>query len=86
MSAISIPGPEVRSASTGWTPHLIRTAPSGLLCSFWNEYNRDLWVGYADDLRPEYNVAYLWWKLTGIGREQDRALSGGAEVWREDGE
>lgn len=27
------------------------------------------WVGYADFFYPEFNVAYLKWKLTGIAKE-----------------
>lgn len=43
--------------------------PDALL-RFWDEYNDHQWTGRALDLHPCFNVAYLWWKLTGIEKEQ----------------
>jgi hypothetical protein len=52
-----------------WTPSEIQPAPKELLCQF---RRRDGFshTGYARDFMPEFNVAGLEWKLTGIGREE----------------
>lgn len=49
-----------------WTPYIIKAPNNDWLVRFWNEYNDQVWTGYSRDLRPEFNVAYLWWKKTGI--------------------
>lgn len=54
----------------GWTPYMFQVPDSDLLLCFWNEYNGQKWTGYARDIHPMANVAYLWWKLTGIEREK----------------
>jgi len=28
------------------------------------------WIAYCEDVHPEMNVAGLYWRLTGIGKEQ----------------
>jgi hypothetical protein len=65
------------SIDSGWTDYLFKRAPSGILCQFARVETSDNggymtkpWVGVQDDFRPEYNVAGLYWRLTGIGREQ----------------
>jgi hypothetical protein len=39
------------------------------LVRFWNEYSGEKWTGYVTELHPESNIAYLWWKETGIDKE-----------------
>lgn len=64
--------PKSFSLERAWTPYVIRSAPLDLLCRFWNESNGQQWTGYARDIHPLSNVAYLWWMLTGIAKETMR--------------
>lgn len=66
----------------GFTPYIRLTEhyggppPQDALVRFWNEGNGSVWTGRASELHPTFNVAYLWWKLTGIerlNRETERA-------------
>jgi hypothetical protein len=57
----------------GWTAYLCNIAPPGRLLQFWNEYNGERWTGYADEIWPEFNIAYLWWRWTAIGRREEKA-------------
>lgn len=52
-----------------WTEYTFQPAPRTLLCQFRRE-GQPVYVGYAKDFPPEFNVAGLEWKLTGIAREQ----------------
>jgi hypothetical protein len=56
----------------GWTPYLMEMPEPDALLRFWDEYNDHRWTGRALDLHPCFNVAYLWWILTGIEKEQER--------------
>jgi hypothetical protein len=51
-----------------------QVALSGGFCGgFWNSLFGSLgnpWVGYSKDFYPEFNVAYLKWKWTGIAKEE----------------
>ena len=53
-----------------WTDYMFQPAPRSLLCQFRRKEWAEIHVGYAKDFRPEFNVAGLEWKLTGIAREQ----------------
>lgn len=58
--------------SDGWYDYVGNPAPKDKLCQFkqgHEENEGEPWVGYASEFRPEMNVAYLKWKLTGIGKE-----------------
>ena len=59
----------------GFTPFLAQMPEPDALCRFWNEYDNRQWTGYAQDLHPEFNVACLWWKLTGLERQKRSASS-----------
>ncbi len=57
------------SDSDGWYDYVGNPAPKNKLCQFKQHGDGDPWVGYASEFRPEMNVAYLKWKLTGIAKE-----------------
>jgi hypothetical protein len=40
-------------------------------------------TGYVDDFGPGFNVAYLYWRLTGIGREELEAMPEQVRAQRE---
>jgi hypothetical protein len=55
----------------GWTEYLSSNPPKNVLLQF---RRRDscqdfTWIDY-NDFHPEFNVANLYWRLTGIGRHQ----------------
>lgn len=52
-----------------WTDYTWQPAPQFLLCQF-RRKDGFAHTGYAKDFCPEFNVAGLEWKLTGIAREQ----------------
>ncbi len=52
-----------------WTSYELHSAPRGLLCQF-RRQDGFAFTGYAKDFFPEFNVAGLEWKLTGIAKEQ----------------
>jgi len=68
-----------------WTSYQYQPPPRGILCVFEQRYwtslipdfpqSRESWVGTRDEFQPELNIANLYWKLAGIGREQLDALS-----------
>ena len=55
----------------GWLGYIGHPPPEGALCQFYQDIDDapEPWVGYKSDLRPELNVAYLKWRLTGIAKE-----------------
>lgn len=54
--------------SDGYIAYLVQVPPSNALCRFWHELNGQVWTGRASELHPCFNVAYVWWKATGIAR------------------
>jgi hypothetical protein len=52
----------------GFTPFLIQMPEPDALCRFHDELTGREWTGYARDIHPLANVAYIWHKLTAIGR------------------
>lgn len=52
-----------------WTEYTIQPAPPNLLCQF-RRKDGFAHTGYAKDFLPEFDIAGLQWKLTGIAREQ----------------
>ncbi len=52
-----------------WTSYEFQPAPRTLLCQF-RRKDGFAYTGYAEDFYPEFNVAGLEWKLTGIAKEQ----------------
>jgi hypothetical protein len=62
MTRASIP------LESGWKWYVEEVPPRDVLVRFSNEYNGKQWTGYARELHPEFNVAHLLWKLTGIAR------------------
>lgn len=62
------------NAAEGYTAYIGSPPPRHALVRFWNESTGQQWTGFAADMHPESNVAYLWWKLTGIASaEKGRA-------------
>jgi hypothetical protein len=55
-----------------WTSYEAQPAPRDLLCQFRRQDGKYLWefVGYAKDFLPEFDIAGLKWRLTGIAREE----------------
>ena len=55
-----------------WTSYAFQLPPPTLLCQFRREGQGQAgwFVGYAKDFSPEFNVANLEWRLTGIARVQ----------------
>ena len=65
-----------------WTDYQFQPAPRTLLCQFrrTGQGQAGWFVTYAKDFLPEFNVANLEWRLTGIARE---ALEGMPEAVRQ---
>jgi hypothetical protein len=65
-----------------WTSYEAQPAPRTLLCQFRRQDGKHLreFVGYAKDFLPEFDIAGLKWRLTGIAREE---LDGMPEAVRE---
>ena len=66
---MSSPGPD----KDGWYAYIYGAPPKDALCQFKQDvegYIGGPWVGYSSDFSPEFNVAYLKWRLTGIARMQ----------------
>lgn len=71
--------PEASPDKNGWYEYLNKSAPKNILCQFEIRTRTpqspdhpqivQSWVGYAN-FTPEFNVAHLYWRLTGIGRMQ----------------
>lgn len=60
--------------SEGWYAYINHPVPKGILCQFerragMSGEDQGRWVGYAD-FHPQFNVANLYWRLTGIGKMQ----------------
>lgn len=53
----------------GWFNYIGCRCPRLSLCQFKQHKDGIPWVGYAYEFRPEFNVAYLKWRLTGIAKE-----------------
>jgi hypothetical protein len=55
----------------GWHTYIGDEPPRDALCLFRNDgfQHPEERVGYARDIHPESNIAYLKWKLTGIAKE-----------------
>ena len=56
----------------GWYTYFYSAPPKDALCQFKQDvegYVGGPWVGYSSDFSPEFNVAYLKWRLTGIAKE-----------------
>ena len=53
----------------GWTHWEIEPPPEGALVKFWDERENLKWVGTSYDVQM-VSTDYLWWKLTGIAKEQ----------------
>lgn len=59
-----------------WIPVELQVPPRDALVRFKQETTGRQWTGRWSELRPQFNpelhpqfnVAYLWWKLTGIER------------------
>lgn len=51
----------------GWTHYLYRKPPN-VLCEFQTDAER--FLAYPKDLHPAFNIAGLYWRLTGIGRRE----------------
>lgn len=61
------------SDSEGWYDYCVCPAPPDALCQFKQGIEEDeghSWIGYSRDFHPEFNVAYLKWRYTGIAREE----------------
>ncbi len=59
--------------SEGWHDYSVNPPPPYALCQFKQgreENEGEPWVGYQKDFRPEFNVAYLKWRYTGIAKEE----------------
>ena len=62
-----------------WTRYQYQRPPEGILCVFarrvWTSQSPDFpqiqqeWIG-VDDFHPMFNIADLYWKVTGIGAER----------------
>ena len=66
----------------GWYDFTYSYPPKNVLLQFERRWPIDSkfadverWVGY-NDFYPEFNVAGLYWRYTGIGREQMEAQNG----------
>jgi hypothetical protein len=71
--------------SDGWTNYAYQRPPRGILCVFERRQRTEQSPEYpqvtqrfvdVDDFDPQFNIAYLHWKMTGIGREQWDAMPG----------
>ena len=64
---------EIKPDSEGWYNYIYSIPPDRILLQFSDAsgYNLNpVWLGYAEDLDPLFNIAYLYWRYTGIGRHQ----------------
>jgi hypothetical protein len=52
-----------------WTSYEFQRAPRTLLCQF-RRKDGFAHTGYAKDFQPEFNIAGLEWRLTGIARTE----------------
>ena len=60
----------------GWYDFTYSYPPKNVLLQFERRSgDLDTWIGY-NDFHPEFNVAGLYWRHTGIGREQMEAQNG----------
>lgn len=69
LGGYEAPGPD----SEGWYDYCGCPAPPNALCQFkqgWEEDEGDPWIGYSRNFAPEFNVAYLKWRYTGIAKEE----------------
>jgi hypothetical protein len=65
-------GLPVAPDADGWYEYIGNAPTKEALCQFkqgHEENEGEPWVGYAD-FHPEFNVAYLKWRYTGISKEQ----------------
>lgn len=62
-----------------WYNYNVLPPPKDILCKFcqtppagveYTQTNIHEWIGYAKEFFPEMNRTNLYWKYTGIGREQ----------------
>lgn len=53
----------------GWSDWIAFPPPYGKLIQFTRAGWDEPVIGYRENFPPEDNVANLYWKLTGIGRE-----------------
>lgn len=60
---------DIRLDRESWTEYDFQRPPD-VLCKFWNSNTYRTFIAKPSDFSPEFNVAGLYWKLTGIGREQ----------------
>lgn len=51
----------------GWTDYFL-CRPPRVLCLFSREGHTETFVALPSEFRPEFNVAGLRWKLTGVGK------------------
>lgn len=58
-----------------WTHSLVRRAPLGILCAFMRESWDKPVICKSSDWRPEVDLNGLYWKLTGIGKEELDAMN-----------
>jgi len=63
-----------------WTSCDRHSAPPQLLCMFRRAEWRQPGIGYACEFSPEFNVAGLEWKLTGIAKEALAGMSPEAQA------
>ena len=63
----------------GWTSYAYKSAPH-VLCQFWREGWDSTRIFNIADGGPEFNVAGLYWKMTGIGKEQFDLLNGKSQA------
>lgn len=59
--------------SDGWYDYCGCPAPPDALCQFKQgreENEGEPWIGCGRDFHPEFNVAYLKWRYTGIARQE----------------
>ena len=61
------PGPARVRLTEGMVPWVFQPPPRGVLLRMANEYSGEVWTGYANEICPEANVMYLWWKITRLG-------------------
>ena len=64
VSLLSPVGP----GKDGWYDYNYHQPAHDALCQFKQYDDGEPWIGYAD-FSPEFNVAYLKWRLTGIAKE-----------------
>ena len=65
----------IQPDSEGWYEYTYSWPPDRVLLQFkrvWTKEPPDIWIGYAN-FDPEFNIANLCWRYTGIGRHQMEA-------------